>query len=352
MTRLDERAIIPLGMLRAATVLVVMGLTTPALAQEGSSEPGPDVVARADAAFHDAKRLLDEERIEEACAKFEASQSLAPGSGTLLNLGDCYERLGRTASAWATFRAAAALARSKNKAERAEEGVARAAALERRLSKVRIVVPDDVRGTPGLVVQRGDVEVDPTRFGAATPVDPGLVVVRADAPGYAGWSTTLTIPKTPGVVNVEVPALRLQTPEPAPAPAPAPGRAPEPPPPPTANHPGLVQQIVGGALGGLGLVAVGVGTYFGVRALRIEEDSNREDFCNQDDFCTNDGLELRDDALSHAHASTGLIFGGAAVAITGLVVFLTAPSAGDEAPVEVGLSPLPGGAYLETAISW
>lgn len=329
-------------MLRVATVLIVAAITATAHAQGGSPASDPEVIAQADAAFHEAKQLLAEQRIEEACAKFEASQSLAPGSGTLLNLGDCYERLGRTASAWATFRAATALARSKNKPDFAEEGVARAAALEPRLSKLRIVVAKPVAG---LVVRRGDVEVETTRFGAATPVDPGLVVVRADAPNHTGWSTTVTIPKTPGVVEVEVPSLAaIPTPEPQPTPAV------DPPPPASDDDPGLVQQIIGGSIGGLGLVAMGVGTYFGVRALRIEEDSNQAGLCDQDDFCTSDGLELRQDALSHAHISTGLIFGGAAVAVAGLVVFLTAPSA--DAPANVGFAPLPGGGYLEVSASW
>ncbi len=328
-------------MLRVATVLIVAAITATAHAQGGSAEPDPEMIAQADAAFHEAKQLLADDRIDEACAKFEASQSLAPGSGTLLNLGDCYERLGRTASAWATFRAATALARSKNKPEFAEEGMARAAALEPRLSKLRIVVPKPI---PGLVVRRGDVEVDAARFGAATPVDPGLVVVRADAPHHTGWSTTVTIPKTPGVVEVEVPPLATATdpdPEPEPPsiePAPAPD-----------GDPGLVQQIVGGSVGGLGLVAIGIGTYFGVRALRIEEDSNQPGFCDQDDYCTNDGLELRQDALRHAHISTGLVFGGAAVAVAGLVVFLTAPSSAD---TTVGFAPLPGGGYLEASATW
>ena len=35
---------------------------------------------------------------------------LDPGAGTLLNLGDCYEKSGRTASGWAAFREAVAVA--------------------------------------------------------------------------------------------------------------------------------------------------------------------------------------------------------------------------------------------------
>jgi len=330
-------------MIRVATLLVVVGMAATAHAQAAPPDPDSDEVAQADALFHEAKQLLADGRVAVACTKLEESQSLAPGSGTLLNLGDCYERLGRTASAWATFRAAGALARSKGKSGFADEALARATALESRLSKLRIVVPEPV---DGMVVQRGQVEVDPTRFGVATPVDPGTVVVRAEAPGRTGWSSTVTIPKKPGVVEVEVPGLR--SPEAA-----------EPPPQPEpvlieSTRIGLTQQIVGGVVGGLGLVAMGVGAFFGVRALRIEEDSNAEGFCDQEDFCTQDGIELRQDALTHAHASTGLIFGGAALAVTGLVIFLLAP---DEEPIDTGhwraaVAPRVGGASLEVYASW
>ena len=47
-----------------------------------------------------------------ACPLLERSHSLDPSSGTLLNLGDCQEHLGRTASAWRAFTEARALASS------------------------------------------------------------------------------------------------------------------------------------------------------------------------------------------------------------------------------------------------
>src|SRR5262245_29076470 len=116
----------------SALMLVALGL----VAAASAGEPSREAAAAAEAAFDEGKRLAAKRLYEEACAKFEESQRLAPASGTLLNLADCYERLGRTASAWATFRAAAAEARARGKAARDEEARARAAALEPRLSKL------------------------------------------------------------------------------------------------------------------------------------------------------------------------------------------------------------------------
>src|SRR5580700_7484247 len=75
--------------------------------------------AKAEALFREASRLLAKKQYPEACAKFAESKRLEPGIGVTLYLGDCYERVGRTASAWAAFRDAEALAR-EHKDKRAE----------------------------------------------------------------------------------------------------------------------------------------------------------------------------------------------------------------------------------------
>ena len=91
----------------------------------------------ADVLFEEGKRLRDAGMIQEACSKFAESQALAPGVGITLHLGDCYERLGQTASAWAEFTRAEKLA-ADQKDSREAVAHARAVALEPKLHQATV----------------------------------------------------------------------------------------------------------------------------------------------------------------------------------------------------------------------
>src|SRR6187549_3181233 len=67
--------------------------------------------AGAEALFREGRRLIKEGKLDQGCAKLAASEKLESSVGTLLNLGDCREKLGQTATAWAAFRKAEAMAK-------------------------------------------------------------------------------------------------------------------------------------------------------------------------------------------------------------------------------------------------
>src|SRR5260221_8939712 len=109
-------------------------------ALSASAEPTPNDKLTAEALFSDGRKLMTAGKFRQACPKFEASLKLDPGVGTMLNLGDCYEKNQQSASAWAQFREASAAARAAGSREREELARQRAAALEPKLSRLTIIV--------------------------------------------------------------------------------------------------------------------------------------------------------------------------------------------------------------------
>jgi serine/threonine-protein kinase len=317
--------------LRLATVGLVAALgifaSEPAHAQDASGK------AAAESLFESGVQLMKSGRFSEACPKLETSQRIDPGVGTLLYLAECYEKLGRTASAWATFREAESMARASGQTDRASTAQARGQKLEGELSYLTVNVPADAR-VEGLIVRRGSVNLLPELFGAASPVDPGTIEIEATAPGYQRFTTQVRVTAREKE-SVTVPKLEVD-PNAAAAPPPpavtgtavttseptsdAPPK--DVPPEPKKNH------TLAFVLGGVGIVGIGVGSYFGVRAMQKNKDA--DEFCDANNVCNDQqGLELTQDAKDAALISNiGFAVGGAALA-AGIVLFVVAPG-GDE----------------------
>ncbi|HEY8944288.1 MAG TPA: hypothetical protein VIM73_08495, partial [Polyangiaceae bacterium] len=179
--------------------------------------------ASAEILFNEGRAAAQQGNYELACEKLAESQRMDPAVGTLLNLGDCQEKLGRTASAWATWLEAAAMARAAGQADRDAHARQRAEALVPRLVTLTVEVPPEHR-VPGLTVTRNAIVLGAALWGTAAPVDPGEYEVSANAPGHQPWSTTVSVREgTPA--RLLVPRL---TPEPATAVAPPPSATPSP----------------------------------------------------------------------------------------------------------------------------
>src|SRR5262245_41405440 len=92
--------------LRRSTLLITTWAVAMSIlgARPAAAEtPEPQAQAAARALFNEARDLLKSGRYGEACAKLEGAKGLYTSAGILLNLGDCYEKIGRTASAWTEF---------------------------------------------------------------------------------------------------------------------------------------------------------------------------------------------------------------------------------------------------------
>ncbi|WP_437280837.1 tetratricopeptide repeat protein [Sorangium sp. So ce375] len=329
---------------RSITHCVGLGLCA-ALISAGlpaRAEPSAADKAAAEALFDAALDLMKQGRSAEACPRLEQSQRIDPGIGTLLYLAECYENTGRTASAWATFRQAMSESQAAGQGDRARKAQARAARLEPGLSKLSIGVAAENLAIEGFKVRSAGKAVDPAVFGIALPVDPGEIAIEASAPGHETWTTTVKLGSDKGAASVDVPPLkRIEGPLPAPrepppagATGPAPARgAPAPAPAPSGSG-GDTTRLIGLVVGGAGVVGLGVGTFFGVKA--ISKNSDAEGYCKGGSTCEDErGVTLTEEAKSAATASN-IAFGlGAAAAIGGAVlVFVVAPR--QAPPVQVG----------------
>lgn len=323
-------------------VALGLALLPAVLAGPAIAEPTREDRAAALALFDEGRKLAGAKKYAEACPKFEAAMRLDPGIGTLFNLSDCYEQIGRTASAWSGFRDVAAQAKAAGQAEREKVARERAAALEGKLSRVRLVAPPDLAGA-ALTISRDGSPMPASLVGTAFPLDPGPHTFRISADGKEPWETKIDLPADGKTLDVQVPALAPKTGGPtttAPAgttTAPAGTTAPDPTSttaattapsgtPDTAS-PRPWQMPLGVAATALGVVAGGVGAAFAFIAKGTNDKSNEELCTAGTPKCINqEGVDLRNEALMQAHTSTGLIVAGSVIGAAGIVLWVTAPA--------------------------
>src|SRR5262249_20675918 len=145
-------------------------------------------------------------RLDQACPKLAESQRLDPGSGTALHLADCYERQGRTASAWSVFAEAQMLAQRAGNKPREDEATRRMRLLEPQLSKL-LLQPAPADASGGLAVRLDGHPIAAAGLGSPLPVDPGTHTVEATAPGRQPWRTVVPVAPAAGTVTVQIPRL-------------------------------------------------------------------------------------------------------------------------------------------------
>jgi len=325
--------------------LGVLAVTLAAPEPAAAAEPvSANRRAAAEALFDSGLKLMKQGDFVQGCPKLEESQQMDPAVGTLLYLAECYERMGRTASAWATFREAASLARSAGQDTRARTGQERAERLEPLLSKLTIEVAEENAAIPGFEVTRGGDAVPQAVWGSSLPMDPGEVTIEARAPGYERWSTVVRVGDG-AKQSVTVPAL---VPGPAGAAGTAEGVTAETAVPPAdgaRTRPPRVQRMLSFAAGGLGLVGVGVGSYYGLRAMSRNDEA--ETLCPESDVCTTRrGVTLTEDAKDAAAISNVAFAAGGVLIATAVVLFVTAPRETPPLRVSATLGPRAAGVGL------
>jgi hypothetical protein len=188
---------------RLVAVGVALGLTLgrPVFAQEHGQNR-----AAAETLFKDAIALMEAGNDVKACPKLEESQKLDPAPGTLMYLGECYDRIGRVASAWAAFNSAASAAAAARQSGRVATANQRAKQIAPKVPKLAIVVPADAMAV-GLTITRDGTPVGEAGFDAPVAVDPGEHAIEASAPGRRTWTHSITAAPNGETTTVTVPTL-------------------------------------------------------------------------------------------------------------------------------------------------
>ena len=303
-------------------VLTVAFLLLPSPAY---AEPTSEDRAAAQSLFDEARNLVKAGRASEACPKLEESQRLDPGIGTQLNLADCYEKAGRTASAWALFLDAGEAARKTGDAKRESLATGNAKRLEPSLARVKIVVTGEIEG---IVVKRDGRPLSRGALASALPTDPGKRVFEATAPGRRPVRVEIEV--MPGrQTDVVIPALEKTSeavvPPPAstsPAAVPSGGAATAPAPASREDKGPSGTQIGGLAAASVGVAALIGGTFLGLAA-KSKNDDAKTSGCRPDGTsCTADALAQHDSAKSEASLATVAFIAGGVLVVGGAALFV------------------------------
>lgn len=300
-----------------ASSLLVFGFTwlaSTAHAQETVTSP------RAQELFDQGLAAARAGNLAKACPLFRASHDAEPRTGTLLNLANCYEKNWQTASAWAAYREAEALAGRENRPELAEQAKQKRTVLEPRLVRLTVKVPKKVSG---LVVKHDGVAFADAELNLAMPLDPGEHLISAEAPGYERWEQRVLISNKSR--DVSVPELQR----------------------PKAPSWWTTGRKVGVGVGAAGVVALATGTVLGLVANGKYQAA--KDTCQSGTTeCAEGASADADSARSMATPATVLFVAGAAMAVGGGALILFSkpkrqePARAALVPTRVALDVSPG----------
>lgn len=317
-----------LGKLALAFALVC------AVAPSASAQLSAQDKAVADAFFDEGLKLLRAGKFADACPKLAESERIDPAVGTALYLGECYERIGKIASAQAMFQEGYDFAKRRNDGRSA---VAKDHHDKLRPSTLTVVLAPGAQ-VDGLAIVRDAEAMSMLQLGLPLPCDGGTHVVVASAPGKKKLAQTVNVPLKEGTVTLTIPKLEDEE-----RVAPPVVVTPQP------TSSGGARRLVGLTIGGVGLVGIAVGSIAGlVATLDWNASNSTTNGCNSGStLCpTQHGIDLRSSAETWATVSTvGLIAGGV-LAVTGLIVILTSPKARSQTAWTIAPTPVASGGAL------
>jgi tetratricopeptide (TPR) repeat protein len=265
---------------------------------------------KAEAQFKRGKQLMADKRYADACEAFEKSFKLDPGIGTQLNIAKCYEEWGKIGRAFLSYQAAEKMAKdaSDPREPKIRELIV---ALEPEIPHLTIKAPANAPSDLEVTLDRRPVE----KLGEPFVIDPG--------PHTIEWWITGSPKKTKIVVvdrggesevSIDIPVVPSRKDTFVAAPV-----APAGPP------PGRNQRLAGIAVGGAGILAIGVSSYMTLSARGDYNDALDAHCGGMTNNCDMTGLEITRDARSTANKATIVFFAGVALVGGGAALYFLAP---------------------------
>lgn len=282
-------------------------------------------VEEAERLFKRGIERMDAGDFAAACPLLEQSQAADASSGTLLNLGDCYEHVGLSASADRAFERAVFFAKATGRDDRAEVAQLRRARLAPSLRRLKPIVAGQ-RGRSVTLMIDDQVVSQPDQ---PVAVDPGPHQVRASLPGYAEYSVQVVAPNAGDTVEVQIPELMPLAN--SSARAAEPGAS-------SGRRSLETRQVAAIASGAVGLVGVISGTVFGLRSAAKHRES--DDYCDGNICRDPRGVQAMDSARTAGNISTvSFIVGGLGLGAATVLWFVVPSSNADRPTAALGAGP-------------
>jgi hypothetical protein len=313
----------------AASALVS---SAPAAAQAPLAAEG-DREAQRTKIYKEAVEAANSGRWSEAAEKLRAALAIRSSPKVRFTLGQAEEHVGRLSAAYDAY--AQALADAEAAGERDVLSTARGAlrALTPRVPVVRVTVSG-----AGADAATATIDDRSTPLGQPVRVDPGPHRISVSAPGARPTASTIAIGEGQ---QLDVPVGLERESAASSTGSFATGASRE-------GGSGATWRTGGLVSAGVGVVGLGVGSYFGLDAISKNNASNSSG-CHGND-CTASAFATREDARSAASVSTVAFIVGGLLAAGGVTLWLLEPHG--SAAVEVAPSPLAGGGGVTVAGVW
>lgn len=265
-------------------VLAICLLASPALAE-----------SEADRLFNEGRALLAKNDPKGACEKFEAAIKVDPSAtGTMLNLGLCYENLKQYATSIFWFRKAQAAAAEGKLAEYEEAAKKYTVELAPKVPTLKI----ELEGPPETEIRVDGKIISATDYGQVE-VDPGPHEVTGEAPGKVTVSQSIDAQAgTKGIVVRIAVVHDLVT-----------------------TKPSNSRKRLGLIVGGGGIVLWGATLAHGLYFRGVAQDAK----------AAGDGEKLDDANGQITYVTTSLFVAGTAAVAVGAYLYFTAPTAESQA---------------------